>query len=418
MAHILFVSYFFAPDGLSTAVLMSELAQDLRAKGHRVTVLTTTPHYNDEPEAAARQPLRPYWGRWVQESELNGIRVLHVYAAPKGSRVWSRALDYARYHVLGTLLGLFAVERPDVLLAPSPPLTIGLQVWLLGLVRRAPFVYNVQEIYPDIAVKLGVLRNRALIWAMEEVEQFIYRRAARVSVISERFRRTLETKQVPADKLRVIANFVDTDFVRPAARENAFSAECRVGSKFTVLYAGNIGLTQGLETVLEAAQRLAGVRDIQFLIVGGGARREWLAQQLAERQVTNVTLLAYQPRSRVPEIYASADLCLVPMKAGTARDTFPSKVYTIMAAGRGVVASAEPDTELAWVVEQAGCGWVIPPEDAAALSDAVQYAYAHREELLDRGARGRTYVVAHHSREAIAHKYDELIREVVAHGGQ
>jgi colanic acid biosynthesis glycosyl transferase WcaI len=415
MAHILLVSYFFAPDGLSTAVLMSELAQDLQAKGHRVTVLTTTPHYNDEPEAVGRQPLRPHWGRWVQESELDGIRVLHVYAAPKGSRVWSRALDYVRYHVLGTLLGLLSVERPDVLLAPSPPLTIGLQAWLIGAIRRAPYVYNVQEIYPDIAVKLGVLRNRSLVWAMERIEQFIYRRAARVSVISEWFRRALEAKRVPADKLGVIANFIDTDFVRPTERESVFSKECGLEDKFTVLYAGNIGLTQGFETTLETAQQLASVQEIQFLIVGGGARREWLAQQLEDHQVPNVTLLPYQPRSRVPEIYASADLCLVPMKAGTARDTFPSKVYTIMAAGRGVVASAEPETELAWVVEQAGCGWVIPPEDASALSNAVQYANTHREELHERGARGRAYVVAHHSRAAIAQQYDELIREVVAH---
>ena len=414
MAHILFISYFFSPDGLSTAVLMSELAQDLQAKGHRVTVLTTTPHYNLEPEAVARQPLRPYWGRWVQESELNGIRVLHVHAAPKGSRVWSRALDYTRYHLLGTLVGVLAIERPDVLFAPSPPLTIGLQAWLLGLLRGAPFVYNVQEIYPDIAVKLGVLRNRALIWAMERVEHFIYRRAARISVISEWFRRALLAKRVPPDKLGVIANFVDTDFVQPAERENAFSAECGVDSKFSVLYAGNIGLTQGFETILEAARQLARLEDIAFLIVGGGARREWLAQQLSERGVTNVALVPYQPRSRVPEIYASADLCLVPMKAGMARDTFPSKVYTIMAAGRGVVASAEPDTELAWVVEQADCGWVIRPEDGSALAGAIQYAYLHREELCERGVRGRAYVVAHHSRGSVVQRYDELIREVVA----
>jgi colanic acid biosynthesis glycosyl transferase WcaI len=102
------------------------------------------------------------------------------------------------------------------------------------------------------------------------------------------------------------------------------------------------------------------------------------------------------------------------MKAGTARDTFPSKVYTIMAAGRAVVASAEPETELAWVVEQAGCGWVIPPDDGSALSDAIRYARAHREELCERAAQGRAYVVAHHSREVIAQQYDELIREVVA----
>jgi colanic acid biosynthesis glycosyl transferase WcaI len=393
---------------------MSELAQDLQAKGHRVTVLTTTPHYNYEPDAAARQTLRPHWGRWVQESEIEGIRVLHVYAAPKGSRVWRRAFDYARYHLLGTLVGILSIERPDVLFAPSPPLTIGLQAWLLGMLRRAPYLYNVQEIYPDIAVRLGVLRNRALIWAMELVEQFIYRRAARVSVISERFRCALLAKRVPPDKLGVIANCVDTDFVRPASHTNAFSAACGLDGKFTVLYAGNIGLTQGFETVLETAHQLAGEEDMQFLIVGGGARREWLARELAVRRLRNATLLPYQPRSRVPEIYACADLCLVPMKVGVARDTFPSKVYTVMAAGRGVVVSAEPDTELAWVVEQAGCGWVVPPDDAAALVDAIRYARVHREELRERGARGREYVVAHHSRQAVVEQYDTLIREVVA----
>ena len=218
MAHILFVSYFFAPDSLSTAVLMAELAQDLQSQGHQITVVTTTPHYNLEAEALAQQPLWRRWGRWLQESDLNGIRVFHVQVAPKGSRVWSRAFDYVRYHGLGTLAGWLLVEKPDVIFAPSPPLTIGVHAWLLGLLHRVPFIYNVQEIYPDVAVKLGVLRNPTVIWLMERMAGFIYNRAAKVSVISEWFRRTLQAKKVPYDKLIVIPNFVDTDFLQPGER--------------------------------------------------------------------------------------------------------------------------------------------------------------------------------------------------------
>jgi colanic acid biosynthesis glycosyl transferase WcaI len=414
MAHILFVSYFFAPDGLSTAVLMSELAQDLEAQGHRVTVLTTTPHYNYEPEAAARQPLHRRWGRWLQESELNGIRVLHVQVAPKGSRIWRRALDYVRYHALGTLAGLILVDRPDVIFAPSPPLTIGLHAWLLSVLRRVPFVYNVQEVYPDVAVKLGVLRNRTLIWLMERVERFVYSRAARVSVISEWFRRALRSKGVPADRLCVIHNFVDTTFVQPGARTNPFSANHHLEGTFNVLYAGNIGLTQGFGTILAAAEKLAHVPDLRFVIVGGGARRDWVVDTIRARRMPNVVLLPYQPRSMVPHIYAGSDVCLVPLKGGMAQDTFPSKVYTIMAAGRGVIASADADSELAWVVRQAECGWVVPPDDARALSETIEHAYVHRQELRERGKKGRAYVTAHHSRTAIGQRYDWLFREILS----
>ena len=129
---------------------------------------------------------------------------------------------------------------------------------------------------------------------------------------------------------------------------------------------------------------------------------------------TNVTLLPYQPRSLVPQIYASSDICLVPLKRGTAQETFPSKIYTIMAAGRPVVASADPDSELAWVVQEANCGWAVPPDDPVSLAATLAAAYDRRTELASRGQNGRDYVMAHHSRQAVAAQYDALIREVVS----
>lgn len=412
MAKILLLSLVFAPDGVSTAQLMTELALELQNLGHTVTVLTTTPHYNVEPEARSRQPLTPHWGQWLQRSECQGITVYHAAIPVKGERVGARLLDYLRFHLLSTLAGLFSVGHFDVMLVPSPPLTIGLSAWLLKLLRGAPFIYNVQEIYPDVAVSLGLLRNRRLIYMLEILEKFIYQRAHTVTVISEWFRRRLVDKGVPEGKLTVIPNFVDTDFMQPGPRHNSFALEHQLQGCFVVLYAGNIGLTQGFETILAAAQQLRHLPDLRFVVVGDGTRRAWLVEQLRQLDLPNVRLLPYQPRSTVPLLYASSDLCLVPLKRGTAQETFPSKIYTIMAAGRPVIAAADPDSELAWVVQQSACGWAVPPDDASALAAALQQAYQQRTLLTQQGLNGRAYVLAHHSRQAVAHQYAELIQQI------
>ena len=155
-----------------------------------------------DPEARARQPLEREWGGLLYRSDCEGIPVYHASIPVKGSRVGARLLDYARFHAISTLAGLTLIGHPDVILAPSPPLTIGLSAWALSLARRAPFIYNVQEIYPDVAVSLGVLKNRRMIRAMESLERFIYARSRVVTVISEWFRRRLLTKGVPAEKLK------------------------------------------------------------------------------------------------------------------------------------------------------------------------------------------------------------------------
>lgn len=416
MARVLLLTLVFAPDGVSTAELMTELALELQHLGHDVIVLTTTPHYNVEPEARQRQPLVKRWGNFLYQSDCQSIPVFHASIPVKGSRVGARLLDYARFHVISTLAGLSRITGAyDVILAPSPPLTIGLSAWILSRLRHVPFIYNVQEIYPDVAVSLGVLHNRTVIRAMEWLERFVYARAQRVVVISEWFRRRLLVKGVPDAKLQVIPNFVDTDFLQPGERQNFFSARHELDNRFVVLYAGNIGLTQGFETIMAAAQQLADVPDVHFVIVGDGARRAWLEEQLAQHTTSNVILLPYQPRSIVPQIYATSDICLVPLKRGTAQETFPSKIYSIMAAGRPVIASVDPDSELAWVVERVECGWVVPPDDAEALATAIKSAYQRRSDLLAMGLRGRDYVVANHSRQAVARQYDSLIQAVVKH---
>jgi colanic acid biosynthesis glycosyl transferase WcaI len=415
MAKILLLTLVYAPDGVSTAMLLTTLAQELKGLGHEVTVLTTTPHYNVDPVARAKQPLSPKWKGLLYQSDNNGIPVLHASIPVKGNRVGARLLDYLRFHAVSTVAALTSAGNYDIILAPSPPLTIGLSAWLLSLIRRVPFIYNVQEIYPDVAVKLGVMKNAYLIRFFEGMEKFIYDRSKVVTVISEWFRRILLNKGVPSEKLVVIPNFVDVEAIQPHPKENPFARDHNLTDKFVVLYAGNIGLTQGFESILEATTHLLHLPDLRFVIVGDGTRREWLEQQLTTGQYPNVLLLPYQASSVIPQIYGSADVGLVPLKTGTAKDTFPSKVYTIMAAGKPVIASADADSELAWLVEESQCGWAIPPDDASALAQTVERAYRERDNLRAKGESGLQYVHAHHSSRAVAQKYDALIRALTVH---
>ena len=415
MARVLLLTLVFSPDSVSTAVLMTELAQELQALGHELTVLTTTPHYNIEPEARARQPLQSRWRSLLYTSQCGESPVYHVSVPVKGSRVGARLLDYLRFHIISTLVGLTVIRKYDVILVPSPPLTIGLSAWVLRLFRRAPFIYNVQEIYPDIAIQLGVLQNKGAIRFFEVVERFVYRRARQITVISERFRQALLAKGVPAGKLHTIPNFVDTEFIQPGPRDNAFAQAHGLADKFVVLYAGNIGLTQSLEAMLASAHQLQDQPEIHFLIVGDGTRRAWLTEQLAHWPQPNVTLLPYQSRSVVAQIYASSDLCLVPLKRGTAQGTFPSKVYTIMAANRPVLVAADPESELVDVVQRANCGWVVPPDDRDSLVDAIRKAYQSGDECRTKARNGYAYVTRYHTRSGVAGQYDVLIRQVT-HG--
>lgn len=409
---ILLISLVFAPDGVSTAMLLTELAVQLHKLGHDLVVVTTTPHYNQDGDALNAQPLSSRWGSFLMQSDCQGIPVYHARVRPKGTRVLSRLFDYINFHIIGTLAGLRLGGKYEIVLAPSPPLTVGLSAMILAWARRAPFIYNVQEIYPDLAVELGVLKNRLLIRILERLERFIYARAKVVVVISEKFRQRILAKGVPERKLAVIPNFVDGQEVQPGQRHNAFSRQQGLDDIFVVQYAGNIGLTQDLETIIAAAQLLQNIPEIYFFIVGDGARREWLVQQIKELKLKNIRWLPYQPRNIMPLLYASSDICLVPLRPNMARDTFPSKIYTIMAAGRPALVAADPDSELAALVAKTNCGVAVPPGDPSALADTIRSLYSRQNELQEMGKRGREFVVQYHSPQAVARQYHDLIMSV------
>lgn len=414
--NLLILSLVFPPDSVSTAEIMADLAVDLRDRGHSVTVLTTVPHYNPDVAAEERQPLRPYWGGLLRRSDYRGIPVYHAAIPAKTPSVVQRILGWIGFHTVATVAGVVGLPRPDVILTPSPPLSIGLSAWIIGALRGAPYVYNVQEIYPDIAVNLGALKNRTAIRALEALERFVYRKAAAVTVIARRMRERLVAKGVPPEKVKVIPNFVDLDRLTPVPRDNEFSRRHELLSTFTVTYAGNMGPAQGLDIVIEAARLLSSDDgDIRFLLIGEGMLRDQLTSAAGALPLKNVTVLPYQPNAMMPQIYSASDISLVPQAAATGSDAIPSKVYRIMATGRPLIAMTDPHSDLAALVRDAGCGVIIESGNARALAEIVRRAAAHRGEWEAMGARGRAHVSSNYSRQAISAEYDALMRAVAEH---
>ena len=395
---------------MSTARLVGSLALGLREQGHAVTVLTTSPHYNRDLEAEKQQPIA-WTAGLVGTSRLDGVPFLHIAMPRKGRSVLLRLLGWLWFHAASTLLAWVALPKFDIVIAPSPPLTIGVSAWLICLVRGSRLVYNVQEIYPDVAVQLGAIRNRVLIAALERLERFVYDRADAVTVISEGMAANLASKAVAAAKLELIPNHVDAIELPDRRRPNAFAAAHRLDGRFVVTYAGNIGKPQGLEIVVEAARALRDDETLVFVIVGDGSAKREIERLVAENDLANVRMLSYQPYAMVPEIYAASNVCLVLQAAGTGTTALPSKAVQVAGAGVPIVAVADAGSDLAAFVLSTG-GLVVSPGQPDGLAAAVASMKADYQSWKARAAAARPSVLDTFSRAHVVRAYSDLIARV------
>jgi putative colanic acid biosynthesis glycosyltransferase WcaI len=403
----------FAPDTAPTGTVMTAIAGGLVNLGHRLHIVTSLPwyeHHAVEPEWRGRpwRTERTHWGR-----------VTRVHPFPTDKRnIQARAAGFAGFVGLASMLAAVTPTRPDAVLAMSPPLPIGLAGLAVARLRRAPFVFNIQDVFPDVAVELGLLTNRKVIRAASAVERYTYRHADAVTVLSDDLCANVTAKigsQRPKRRTRVevIPNFVDVDAIRPGERDNTYRREHDLIGRTVVMYAGNVGFSQSLGLVTHAAREMRSTRpDVVFVINGGGAARPALEADAAD--LPNVRFVDYQPIERLPEVLAAADIHVVPLKRGLAHASVPSKLYSILAAGRPVLASVDPGTEVARTVERAGAGVAVPPDDpvafVAALCSLVDDA-PRRNEL---GRRGRTFVESWASPAAAAQAYADLFEGLAA----
>jgi putative colanic acid biosynthesis glycosyltransferase WcaI len=405
--NITLISQYYWPESFGAGVWTADLAQWLHLRGHNVSVITGFPNHPDGiifPK---------YRGRIFETEMHEGVRVVRtwLYATPRTRNLWQRVLSQASFST-SLSLGMFAVPRADVVWYASPPLPGTISAWLLARLHGAALVMNISDLEPERSISLGLFTNRYFIRMLRAMERFSYWHADRICVLSPGTKEWLVARGVLDANVRITPNWEDGDLIRPLPIDESLRDELGIArGEFVVLYSGNMGYTMSdLERVIEAARRLSEHRDIRIVLAGDGIRRKDV--EALARGLANVMFLPIQSRDRYPRLLASADLCLVVLSREGTYASVPSKTYSIMAAGKPVLAICEADNEVARVVREADCGIHVLPGDTDALINAVRRYYDNHALAKEQGARGRTYFDQHYSRLIGMLNYERVLTEV------
>lgn len=405
---ILLYSYNYHPEPIGIAPLMTDLAEGLVKRGHQVRVVTAMPWY---PKSKIYEEYR---GKLYVTEQRNGTTIQRCYVRSSSKRSFlNRALFELSFAGLSFLQALFG-WKPDILIFTVPGLPVGLPATLLSKIYRCPTILNLQDILPDAAVHVGLITSKKAIRVFETLERFNYRAADKITVIAEGFKDNLLDKGVSAEKIALIPNWVDVNFIKPLPREhNFFRSENQLEGKFVVLYSGNIALTQGLETVIDAAKYLQDYPDIAIAIVGEEKALRRLKNYCKKQSVNNVVLRPFQPREKLPEMLSAADVGLVVQKKNVIAFNMPSKIQVLLASGRAIIASVPATGTAAKAIQSSGGGIVVPPENPKALADAILELYQSPEKVRALGQNSRQYAIENYAFEEALDRYEKLFATLV-----
>ncbi|MCC5618485.1 glycosyltransferase family 4 protein [Nostoc sp. CHAB 5836] len=407
--HILVYSYNYHPEPIGIAPLMTELAEGLVKRGHEVRVITGMPNY---PQ---REIYDEYRGKWYLTEQKNGVTIQRCYLRIKSEPNLVDRLLLELSFVFTSLPQAFKGGRPDVIILTVPPLLGTLPVTIFGWLYNCPVVLNVQDILPEAAVRIGLLKNKWMIRTLAALEKFAYRTAHTISVIADGFRENLVNKGVPVNKIVCIPNWVNVNFIHPLPKQNnSWISSHQLDGKFVVLYSGNIALTQGLETVIEAAVCLRHIKDIVFVIVGESKALQRLHEYCLLNGADNVLLLPLQPREKLPEMLAASDVGLIVQKRNVISFNMPSKIPLLLASGRPIVGSVPATGTAARAIELSGGGIIVEPESPDAMAAAVHDLYANPTLGARLGNTGRRFAEENYSLEQALDRYEWLLYHTIA----
>jgi glycosyltransferase involved in cell wall biosynthesis len=398
--RITLLCQYFPPEMGAPSARTFEHARHWASLGHDVTVITGFPNH---PTGVIHSEYR---GRFVKRERVEGIDLLRAWvyvAANKGFT--KRVLNFLSFFFSSVALGSLLTGRPDVVVGTSPQFFCAVAAYCLSVIKRAPFVFEVRDIWPQSAVELGALKNRMLIRLLEAVEAHLYRRAALIVPVAESTRNYLAGKGVPAEKIRVVPNGIDAKYLASAqAAPERLREELGLDGKFIVSYIGTHGMSHALEVALKAAKRFETDPAVHFLFVGEGAEKENLKQLASELRLDNASFINAQPRERLLSFYGASDVSLVPLKRlPIFKKVLPSKLFELMGAGCPVICSVEG--EAAALVSNAEAGLCIEPENVDALVEAVVRLRGDRELRVEMSGNGRSFVKTHYLRSVLAENY-------------
>lgn len=409
MKRVLIHSLIFSPDGVSTAYLYNDIALKLQERGYEVVVLTTTPHFNIVPEQVEKQPM--HWKVWgfCKVSKFNGITVLHVPQKKFKSTVL-RLLGFVYWHFVSFFIGL-TIKHVDLILSPSPPLTVGWMNLGLAKLKGCKVVYNVQEIYPDILKLKGGITLKFLSW----MEHKVYNGSDAVTTIDKVFHDTIVDRFEDKSKLHIIPNFVDTDLYHEVEWKGRLDEKLFPDNdSIKLLYAGNIGHMQAWEPLVELAERVKDL-NVEFFVIGEGAQRNYVEEEIKKRGLDKMHLLAYQPRELMPAILSYSDASFIFMVPGRDGDGFPSKVYTIMACERPLLVLSGENTPIINFLNGKGCAKLITEKDLDKKVDEMVawLKTVTKEDLKQMGKNGLAEIQTKYTKEIVSGMYADLVKELI-----
>ena len=413
--RIIWLCHYFAPEIGAPQARLLELGRVFRDQGHSVGVVTC---FANHPTGELRPEDR---GLWQRRDEMDGLDVHRCWSFVRAGRGFiSTTLGHLSFMLtgMGGLSRAAAERQPDVVIASSPTFFSVLSAWWWCRRHGVPYVFEVRDLWPAVFADLGVLRSRTLVRLLEQLELFLYRRAARVVTVTRAFADNIAERGIAQEKLGLITNGVDVERFRPGVRDERLARQHGLEGRFVVLYLGAHGISHALARLLDAAELLLDLDQIRFVFVGEGAERDALVRTASERGLSNVLFHAGVPREEVTRWYDLADVGLVPLRdVELFKGFIPSKMFELMASGVPIVASVRGEARQ--ILETSGGACVVDPEDAAAIAHEIRRLHADPALATRLANSGRAFVEREYTRRRLGHAYLEILEETIqdeAHG--
>ncbi len=404
--RILQLAGYFFPEKAASIYLEENRYEAFSMAGFYTIVYTARPQ-----RGLTEEEYQEYKHKKLEMMYNDGIEVHRFLMYREGKNTILRALRYFLISAVQLWKGIWTKNIDLIYVASTPP-TQGALAAIVKIIKRVPFVYNLQDIFPDSLVGTGLAKKGGLLWKVGRViENFTYRNADKIIVISEDFKKNIMAKGVPEEKIVVVYNWVDQNAVIdiPRSENILFDRYGLDRSKFYITYNGNIGLTQNMDMLLEVAKALEVNENIHFVLVGNGAYLEQVKQIIKDRNIGNVTLLPFQPYEKISHVFSLGDVSLVISKPGVGANSVPSKTWSIMSASRPILANFD-ESELKSIIEKNDCGIFTKAGDKVAFTDAILKLYNDRELCKEMGKNGRKFVMENLTKEVGTQKYVDVIK--------
>ena len=406
---IAIVGINYSPELTGIPVYNTGMAEFLINKGFDVTVYTAFPYY---PDWLKRDEDK---GKLFVKEIINGVNIRRSYLyVPYPVNTIKRIIHEFSF-VVSSSVNYLMGPMADLTIVVSPPLLAGFPIWLLSRLKRSRILFHVQDLQPDAAIELGMLNNRLLARILYKIEKAIYDRVDWVTTISSGMLDRILEKGVAEKRAFLLRNWGNDDVVVPEDKNTVYRSEHSFKGKYVVLYAGSFGVKQGLDILVEVAEILKGNTDIHFLMAGNGAVKNQLVQYVTSKSIDNITFLPPQPFEKLSDLLATADVSIVPQRKEAKDIVLPSKVLNIMASGRPIIATAEPDSELGRIIDAAKCGLLVEPGNAEDLSKVILHLKDNFDKAEVFGINGRDYLDKHFTKDRILEGFVQKIDELMSY---